>query len=58
MSKPVTFEETVTKSGLTCPKCGKKTVDRNIHKEPSQSKKGRWYVEECSNCNYWNAGFT
>ena len=60
MNDSIKFEETVTKSGLKCPKCGKNTVVRIIHKEPCQGKKGRWYVERCENkgCDYWRSGFT
>lgn len=54
----VEFEESV-EVRKNCPKCkGKKTVVRTVVKELQQKKKGRWYTEHCTECDYWNGGFT
>ena len=41
-----------------CPKCKEETLTRHIRKEPQQKWRGRWFVEFCDNCDYWDCGFT
>jgi len=44
---------------IKCPECGvEKGLTRHVRKEPQQKSKGRWFVEFCSHCDYWNCGFT
>lgn len=42
-----------------CPECKHKdTLTRHVRREPQQKASGRWFVEFCSECEYWNCGFT
>jgi len=53
------FSESVEEK-RDCPKCKeKKSVIRMIAMESNQGRKGRWYVERCTNknCGYFDAGF-
>lgn len=51
----VEFEETVEET-KKC-KCGG-TITRRISRETQQSDMGRWFVEHCDNCDYWDCGWT
>lgn len=48
--------EEVIREYHRCPKCGGR-VERRVAREQQQKEKGKYYVENCEECDYWKSGF-